>query len=65
DGSVEPCPFAPVSIENVVKVGYEEAIRSPFLQAVRDKSDILEDESHGCALFQKKDELDQIRKSCL
>ena len=65
DGSVEPCPFAPVSIENVVKVGYEKALRSPFLQAVRDKADILEDESHGCALFKKKDELDHIRKSCL
>jgi MoaA/NifB/PqqE/SkfB family radical SAM enzyme len=65
DGSVEPCPFAPVSIENVAKVGYEQALRSPFLQAVRDKADILEDESHGCALFQKKDELNNIRKSCI
>jgi len=65
DGSVEPCPFAPVSVENVVEVGLEQALKSPFLKAVRDNTDILEDESHGCALFHKKEELECIRKSAL
>jgi MoaA/NifB/PqqE/SkfB family radical SAM enzyme len=61
DGSVEPCPFAPVSVENVVNIGLEKALKSPFLKAVRDNSDLLEDESHGCALFHKKEELQKIK----
>lgn len=65
DGAVEPCPFAPVSVENVVEVGLEQALKSPFLKAVRDNTDILEDESHGCALFHKKEELESIRNSTL
>lgn len=63
DGSVEPCPFAPVSAENVKQIGLEQALRSPFLKAVRDNTELLEDESHGCALFHKKEELECIRKS--
>lgn len=63
DGSVEPCPFAPVSLDNVTSIGLEQALRSPFLKAVRDNTHLLEDESHGCALFNKKEELECIRKS--
>lgn len=63
DGSVEPCPFAPISIENVVETGLLQALQSPFLKAVRDNTHLLEDESHGCALFNKKEELECIRKS--
>jgi len=63
DGSVEPCPFAPVSIENVVEIGLEEALKSPFLKAVRDNTGMLEDESCGCALYNKRKELEQLAKS--
>lgn len=62
DGSVEPCPFAPVSIESVVDKGLEEALRSPFLKAVRDSTDLLEDESHGCALYNKRKELEELAR---
>jgi MoaA/NifB/PqqE/SkfB family radical SAM enzyme len=63
DGSVEPCPFAPVSVDNVVDIGLENALRSPFLKAVRDNAELLEDESHGCALFHKKEELLRIKEN--
>ncbi|MBN2557242.1 MAG: radical SAM protein [Clostridia bacterium] len=63
DGSVEPCPFAPVSLDNVSAIGLEQALRSPFLKAVRDNTHLLEDETHGCALFHKKTELESILES--
>ena len=63
DGSVEPCPFAPVSVENVTETGFENALKSPFLKAVRDNTELLEEESHGCALFHKKKELLDIREN--
>ncbi|MFO7612724.1 MAG: radical SAM protein [Clostridia bacterium] len=63
DGSVEPCPFAPVSLDNVSIIGLEQALRSPFLKAIRDNTHLLEDETHGCALFHKKTELESIRES--
>jgi len=65
DGSVEPCPFASVSVESVIEVGLEQALKSPFLKAVRENTNMPENESHGCALFHKKEELECICKSAL
>ncbi|MEO0109001.1 MAG: radical SAM protein [candidate division WOR-3 bacterium] len=51
DGSLEPCPFAPFSDENVRERPLREALQSVFLGRIRDGHDRLKETSSGCALW--------------
>lgn len=59
-GDVEPCPFAPVSCENVRHGGLVAAVRSPFMQAIRENPALLRRDRFACALFEHRAELDEL-----
>jgi MoaA/NifB/PqqE/SkfB family radical SAM enzyme len=59
-GEIEPCPFVPVSCENVRDGGLVAACRSPFLRAVRERPDLLRRDRLACALFEHQAELEEI-----
>ncbi len=59
-GDVEPCPFAPISCENVRRGGLAAACRSPFLRAVRDDERLLRRDRFACALFEHRRELEAL-----
>lgn len=61
-GDVEPCPFSPVSAENVRDVGLAGACRSAFLRAIREHPDLLRRRRLPCALFEHRDELAELAR---
>lgn len=54
-GDVEPCPFAPYSDTSVVDRSLKDALRSRFLQRIRENHGTLDDGKGGCALWEKRD----------
>jgi MoaA/NifB/PqqE/SkfB family radical SAM enzyme len=61
-GEVEPCPFVPISCENIRDGGLTAACRSPFLRAIRERPDLLRRERLACALFEHRSELEEIAR---
>jgi MoaA/NifB/PqqE/SkfB family radical SAM enzyme len=59
-GDVEPCPFVPVSRENVREGGLVAAFRSPFLRAIRGRPELLRRERLACSLFEHRAELEAM-----
>ena len=51
EGDLEPCPFAPYSDANLRETPLLAALQSPFLKAVRDNEDHLEESQGACALY--------------
>lgn len=49
-GDLEPCPFAPYSDTSLKKVPLKEALKSPFLAAMRENHDLFKETEGGCAL---------------
>ena len=58
-GSAQPCPFSPYSDTNVKETSLLGVLRSPLFTKLRE-SGMLEDESGGCVLFQKKEEVEKM-----
>jgi MoaA/NifB/PqqE/SkfB family radical SAM enzyme len=54
-GRVEPCPFAPFSDASVREASLAEALRSPFLAAIRENHGRLKETRGGCALWAERD----------
>lgn len=63
DGSAEPCPFAPRSDSNVIRLGLRGALRSPLFRRLREET--RSDWSHtgGCTLFEHRSEVDALLAS--
>ena len=59
-GGVEPCPFAPVSCENIREGGLKAAIESPFLRAIRASPELLRRDRFACALFEHREEIEDL-----
>ena len=59
-GDVEPCPFAPVSADNIRRGGLMAAIRSPFLRAIRESPDMLRRSRFACAMFEHLTEVREL-----
>lgn len=55
EGSVEPCPFSPYSDAAVTSGSLKEALRSKFLQTIRDNHHRLTETQSGCALWENQD----------
>jgi MoaA/NifB/PqqE/SkfB family radical SAM enzyme len=55
DGALEPCPFAPYSDVNLNRVSLTEALRSPFLAAIRENHGNLAESRGGCALWTNRE----------
>jgi MoaA/NifB/PqqE/SkfB family radical SAM enzyme len=61
-GEVEPCPFVPVSCDNVRQGGLAAACRSPFMRAIRERPELLGRERFACALFEHRAEVEEIAR---
>ncbi|MBN1836339.1 MAG: radical SAM protein [Spirochaetales bacterium] len=59
-GFAEPCPFAHYARENLCEVGFEQALRSPFLAAIRSHPTVLVHGEVGCALVHNARALETI-----
>jgi MoaA/NifB/PqqE/SkfB family radical SAM enzyme len=59
-GEVEPCPFVPISCDNVRDGGLAAACRSPFMRAIRERPDLLRRDRLACALFEHRKEIEEI-----
>lgn len=59
-GGVEPCPFAPASDRSITECSLEEALRSPFLHAVRKSGAMELQHLGGCALWNKRDQVSAL-----
>jgi MoaA/NifB/PqqE/SkfB family radical SAM enzyme len=62
EGDVEPCPFIPYSDTNLNNVSLKEALQSKMLKTIRENHEQLE-ETHGCALWQKREWVKSLAKS--
>jgi len=59
-GLAEPCPFAHFARENVCSGGFDAALRSPFLAAIRSHPTVLTHGEVGCALVHNAKTLEGI-----
>ncbi|MGA2142357.1 MAG: radical SAM protein [Brevinematales bacterium] len=53
-GSLEPCPFSPYSDSSLKNMTLKDALKSKFLERIRDNTSELSEVS-GCALLQKRE----------
>ncbi|MHB1319381.1 MAG: radical SAM protein, partial [Anaerolineae bacterium] len=54
-GRLEPCPFAPWSDASLRDMPLEEALRSPFMAALRESDVHLTETAGGCALWSRRE----------
>ncbi|MFO7696936.1 MAG: radical SAM protein [Anaerolineae bacterium] len=54
-GRLEPCPFAPWSDTSLRDMPLAEALRSPFMAALRESDVHLTETAGGCALWSRRD----------
>lgn len=65
-GDVEPCPFVPISCENVRSGGLAAAFRSSFLATIRQTPGLLRRGRYACALFEHQSGVESLasRQRC-
>ncbi len=61
-GYVEPCPFAHLASDSVRTTSLKKVLQSPFFKYIRDHSELLTQPQMGCALFERRKELNAIAK---
>lgn len=59
-GDVEPCPFVPISRENIRNGGLLAAYQSPFLRAIREHPHLLRRNRYACALWEHREEVEAL-----
>jgi MoaA/NifB/PqqE/SkfB family radical SAM enzyme len=59
-GWVEPCPFGHFARENVNECSFEDILRSPFLEALREHPTALQRGDVGCSLVSNRGILEEI-----
>lgn len=64
EGNVEPCPFVPYSDSSLKDMSLKDALQSDFLKIVRENSHLLEENSGGCSLWNKKEWLNAALSEC-
>jgi MoaA/NifB/PqqE/SkfB family radical SAM enzyme len=57
DGRLEPCPFAPFSDVSVRDTSLADALRSPFLRALRESDLHLAETQGGCTLWAQREQV--------
>ena len=55
EGDLEPCPFAPYSDVNLRDKTLKEALQSPFLKAIRENDNHLQESNASCALWTRRE----------
>jgi len=59
-GDLEPCPFAPWSDANVLKVPLRDALRSRFLRLMRENHEQFAETAGGCALWKNREAVREL-----
>jgi MoaA/NifB/PqqE/SkfB family radical SAM enzyme len=59
-GDLEPCPFAPYSDTNLLKVPLKDALRSRFLRLMRENHSLFAETEGGCALWKNRDAVESL-----
>lgn len=59
-GDVEPCPFVPVSCDNIRKKGLLVAFKSSFLLSIRKRPELLRRKQYACSLFEHLQEIKNL-----
>ncbi len=59
-GDLEPCPAASYSDANLTEMPLKEALRSRFLQRLRDMPEVLTESAGGCALHENQEWVREI-----
>jgi MoaA/NifB/PqqE/SkfB family radical SAM enzyme len=54
-GDLEPCPFAPYSDSNIIKMPLKDALDSPLLNRIRDSHHLLKESAGGCTLWENRE----------
>jgi MoaA/NifB/PqqE/SkfB family radical SAM enzyme len=60
NGDLEPCPFAPYSDANLLRVPLREALASKFLKVMREQHSMFAETSGGCALWKNRDAVEAL-----
>lgn len=55
DGSLEPCPFAPYADASLKDLSLKDALKSKFLETIRENRDKLDESDGGCALWVQRE----------
>ncbi|RPI43223.1 MAG: radical SAM protein [Bacteroidetes bacterium] len=55
EGNLEPCPFAPYSDVNIRETGLLEALKSRFMQTIRESHHLLTEARGGCTLWENRE----------
>jgi MoaA/NifB/PqqE/SkfB family radical SAM enzyme len=63
EGHLEPCPFAPFSDASLKDLSLKEALRSDFLQAIRENEGKLHESHGGCALWENREWVNSLLQS--
>ncbi len=59
-GDLEPCPFAPYSDTNLLKVPFREALASRFLRLMREQHSMFAETAGGCALWKQREKVEAL-----
>jgi MoaA/NifB/PqqE/SkfB family radical SAM enzyme len=51
-GGIEPCPFVPLSCDNIRQGGLTAALKSSFLASIRSRPDLLARDRLACSLYE-------------
>ena len=59
-GDLEPCPFAPYSDTNLLKVPFRAALASRFLRLMREQHSMFAETQGGCALWRQREKVEAL-----
>jgi MoaA/NifB/PqqE/SkfB family radical SAM enzyme len=59
-GGIEPCPFVPLSCDNIRQGGLMAAVESPFLASIRSRPNLLARDRLACSLYEHFSEVEAL-----
>ena len=59
-GGIEPCPFVPLTSDNIRQGGLMAALKSPFLASIRSRPDLLSRDRLACSLYEHYSEVEAL-----
>ncbi len=59
-GGIEPCPFVPLSVDNIRQGGLMAAVKSSFLASIRSRPDLLSRDRLACSLYEHYPEVETL-----
>lgn len=59
-GGIEPCPFVPLSCDNIRQGGLMAALKSSFLASIRSRPDLLSRDRLACSLYEHFSEVEAL-----